>query len=190
MSIGDDGLPATPGVLIVEDRATRRRRRILHLITEGYALENVRSTVLREFHITAPTFRRDMDALGEFARAANDDEAYMDVVVRDVIDKMRQLLAVNYANATVPIDVNNTFDGKTLTDLFKAQLAASKETRATGETVVNLFGRRSKRWSPKQQVEVTAVAGGTAEQQEAVRRLLGQEDAAPAVPQIEEDPEP
>jgi len=188
MSIGDDGTPAQPGVLIVEDRATRRRRRILHLITEGYAMENVRAQVVREFHISTQTFRSDMASLGEFARAANDDEAYMDVVVRDVLDKLRKLLSTNFTNADTVIDPNNTFDGKTLTDLFSAQLKASKETRATGESIVNLFGRRSKRWSPKQQVEVTAVAGGTAEQQEAVRRLLGQEDAAPSTPQIEEDP--
>lgn len=182
LTIGDDGHPAHPGQYVIEDRTTRRRRRILVLAGQGYAYENIRAKVCREFHCTPPTFQKDMEHIGSIARRINDDEDFMDLVVGDAIQKVRRLVARAFADANVHIDPTTIVDEKTLTELFKARLAASKEVRAGAETLVGLFGRRSRRWSPKQSIEVASVQGGTAEQQAAVRRMLG-EDETPTPPE-------
>jgi len=183
VTIGDRGEPAVEGEYIIETRESRRRNRIVALVGQGWAYENIVKKVCAEFGCQRGSIEKDIEALGEVVRKLNDSEDLMDLTMADAIQKLRRLMAVNFKNATMTIDPDG-LDGKTVEALFKAQINASKEARGAAETLTKIFGVRSKRWTPKQQIEVTPVVGGTTEQQDAVRRLLGEED----IPRIEEQP--
>lgn len=190
--IGDDGEVAKVGEYVtITSKKTRIQRRIVYLIGKGVPYQDIRRDILEKTGLSPVMFARYFREVAEAAREANDSEELADLVIRDGLDKVRRLTSTMYnlAKRDLPDSTVDPATGEEvplaadeLAVLFKAQVAAAKEARQGVETIADIVGRRSKRWTPKQQVDVQPIIGGTDEQQEAVRRLLGQE--APATRQI------
>jgi hypothetical protein len=165
---GDDGHPARPNEPILLTRGQRRQMRFLELMRQGLPRAAIVARVCAEFSCTEGTVSKDLRKLSAVYQDSFDDQGFMELLVADTI---RDLVVGRKELRTMAAEETDVPDGRG--DRTRDRLGAYKEARAYGDALVDLLSRRSPRWMRRTHIDVTAVEGGTPEEQEAVRRLLG-----------------
>ena len=161
------------GTPVAESDPQRRLRWLASAIAAGCTLEHVVRAAKKKFGITEAVAKADIERLADAARNEIDDEDMIELVVHSNLQRLRR--RINFMGKLAEIDVDQLagVDAHAVLDASKVAIAAAKEERAGIQVLTDLLGRRSRRWSPKSQVEVRHFDGVTPEQEEALRRIMG-----------------
>jgi hypothetical protein len=170
---GETGsFPASIRTSIDTDRA-RRERYVAQLVYKGRTTKEIRQQLVERFGICEGTATDDIARLRKQARLTTGDEGAMDIIVQELTNHALQRARMFHAEAVAPVPDDMVLTPQNVASLQRSRIEASKESRASAEFVLDVFGRTSARWSQKQQIDVTPLSGGTIEQQQAVNKLLG-----------------
>lgn len=180
-------LRLSDGTVMPESNPQKRQRYAAKLLGSGLDIHTVAKRVARQFHVSKATAWRDVEAIGIRAAREFDSEAAIDAIVHDAVGKVRRHMGRMAALAELKPGDLPSLDPKIAIETTKLAVAAGKEMRQSAETLVEIYGRVQKKWSPKGEADVY-LHEGTDEEREAVSRLLGNVTVAPAraKPQITE----
>lgn len=176
---------------MAETDPQRRLRWFASAIAAGCTLEHTVRAAKKKFGITEAVAKADIERLADAARNEIDDEDMIELVVHSNLQRLRRRINFMGKLAEIDVDALAGVDAHAVLDAAKVAISAAKEERQGVQVLVDLLGRRSKRWSPKAQVEVRHFEGVTAEQNEALRRIMGmQPDELEVAPSIEAEEVP
>lgn len=174
----------------IDTDAARRARFAAAMFLKGHTARETKERLMQKFSVSEGVAANTIRKLKDEARLHTNDDAAMDVIVKELTKHAIQRAQYFHDEAMAPLPDDLMLTPQAVGQVQRARVEASKEARASSEFVLNVFGRTAARWSSKQQVEVTPLSGGTPEQIAAVNKLLGIEtrDVIDVTPEAEELP--
>lgn len=161
------------GSPVAETDPQRRLRWMASAVAAGCTLDQVLRGARKRFGVTLTVAKADLEHLADAARNEVDDEDMIELVVHANLHRLRRRIHFMGKLAEIDVEALAGVDAHAVLDAAKVSIAAAKEERAGIQVLTDLLGRRSKRWSPKATLDVRHFEGVTAEQNEALRRLMG-----------------
>jgi len=168
---------------VIDTTSLRQYRFVAKCTLRGMTLTEIYKAVQATFDVNANRAFVIVADVRKRARLANDDEDQKDIIVAEMTRAALQRHQLFHAEAvaTVP-DVPLT--AQAVAQISRQRTEADKAARANAAFVLDVYGRTSAKWSPKTTIDQSPLQGGTVEQQNSVRKLLG------LPPLIDVTPEP
>ena len=167
-------LARSDGTPISETDDQRLLRWLSAAVANGCAYEYIVRHGRKRFGLSVGEIRDAFERLAQAAREEIDDEDMIELVIHSNLQRLRKRIVTMGKLAEIDVDALAGVDGSVVLDAAKVSIAAAKEERAGVQTLTDLLARRSTRWNVKTQVDVRHFDGVTAEQNEALRRIMGE----------------